>query len=119
MFTIWVVEEKSLRMVPILRAISPETPESISSKITGGSDLEIRSKFLIASISRDISPPEAILEISAGGASVLALKRKATESFPEGEKEGNLSCSTVNFDLAIPSFFKSFSTDFSILAKDF
>jgi hypothetical protein len=42
---------------------------------------------LIASISRDISPPEAIFDISAGTGIGIGTKKKDTESLPDGVKD--------------------------------
>ena len=61
---------------PILSAISPETPVSISSKIIVGKLEAVAISDFRQSITRDISPPEAICATALGETFLLAEKRK-------------------------------------------
>ena len=59
----------------ILIAISPETPVSISSKISVGNAILSAIKYLIAKMSRDNSPPEATFLSDCGATPLLAENR--------------------------------------------
>ena len=63
-------------------AIVPDTPVSISSKMMVGNFLRCERNALSDSMSRAISPPEAICVTSCSGTFLLALKRKVTLSKP-------------------------------------
>ena len=67
---------------PILSAISPEVPVSISSKITVGRAVAPAIIDFRQSIKREISPPDATWATGINGLFLLAEKRKLTESFP-------------------------------------
>ena len=60
---------------PILSAISPDTPVSISSKIIVGRAAASAANDFMVSIKRDISPPEAISATDSIGLFLLAEKR--------------------------------------------
>ena len=70
-------------MSPILSAILPETPVSISSNIIVGNDVYLASSPLSESITLDSSPPEATLEMSRRASGPLAENRKSRRSPPE------------------------------------
>ena len=67
---------------PILWAISPETPVSISSKMIVGKAILVASRCLIASIIRESSPPEAVFLSNPKLPPLLAEKRKERLSLP-------------------------------------
>ena len=69
---------------PMRSATDPETPVSISSKITVGSCPERATSDLRLSISRDISPPEATFSTGWSGIRRLAVNRKRIVSAPSG-----------------------------------
>ena len=68
---------------PIRSAIVPLTPVSISSKMIVGRFRFCAIKALRVSITRAISPPEAVCATSCSGICLLAVKRKRTASQPE------------------------------------
>ena len=82
MSTTCIVEASSLMMRPMASAMRPETPVSISSKMIVGSCMRSASSALIASITRDSSPPEAMRSTGWGAAVRLAVKRNSTRSRP-------------------------------------
>ena len=69
-------------MSPIASAMRPETPVSISSKMMVGSCIRLASRALMASMTRESSPPEAIFSMGRGAALRLAVKRNSTASAP-------------------------------------
>ncbi|MNL00226.1 hypothetical protein D3C87_1206520 [compost metagenome] len=67
---------------PILIAISPETPVSISSKIKVGNFEYCAKIAFTASIIRDISPPEATFFNNPKSVPLLAENKNCNSSFP-------------------------------------
>lgn len=77
-------DERRTMISPMRSATDPETPVSISSKITVGSCPERATSDLRLSISRDISPPEATFSTGWSGIRRLAVNRKRIVSAPSG-----------------------------------
>ena len=88
---------------PILRAISPLMPVSISSKIKHGRLRRLARAALSASITRDISPPEATLVSGRAGEPGLAVKVNVARSRPEGPQSSMRCRSTSSTARSKPS----------------
>ena len=100
----WCFCDSCCIICPTLDAVSPEMPVSISSKIIVGRYMESVMMDLRQSMMRDISPPDAILDMSAGAMPALAEKRKVTKSEPVS-RSSSVSCSsTRNLLSDMPSF---------------
>ena len=69
-------------MLPILMAISPETPVSISSKTMVGSFRLVAKMYFRAIINRENSPPDATFLSCWGLMPLLALNKNETASVP-------------------------------------
>ena len=93
----------SARIEPTIEATSPDTPESISSKIIAGSPELFASTDFRQSITLDSSPPEAHFDSSSGSTCLLALKRNLMSSIPEGPGAGKGVTEASNLAWGIPS----------------
>ena len=78
----WWFSASSFIIWATFDAVSPEMPVSISSKMMVGRNMESLMMDLRQSMMRDISPPDAILVMSAGSTPALAENRKAAVSLP-------------------------------------
>ena len=75
---IWLI------MLPMRWAMSPDTPVSISSKMIDGSCMWAAMIDLMVSISREISPPDAVACTGMGCWFLLKAKRNCMVSMPVG-----------------------------------
>ena len=100
-------------------AISPETPVSISSKITVGKAFLLAMSDFITNIKRDISPPEATSCTACNSRFLLALNINCTSSLPHSLHSAKslsaiskrilgipklLSCATIYCSMADKAF---------------
>ena len=78
------VDEGILSLDEKVSEIFPDTPVSISSKIMVGNSLWAEMSALSDSITRAISPPEAIFEMLHSGMFLFELNKNVTSSVPVG-----------------------------------
>ena len=98
---------------PTRKAVSPEIPVSISSKINVGSEVCLASRPLTASISLDNSPPEATLPTGAGGCPAFAVNNKSTSFIPFAFNCACVDSLKVNAALGMLICFSALPTSFS------
>ena len=103
MSTTCIVAESDSMISPMASAMRPETPVSISSKMTVGSCMHRASRALRASMTRESSPPEAIRSTGWGVALRLAVKRKTTLSRPVRPSSASGVSATSNTVSGMPS----------------
>ena len=101
MVTTWWVRASEASLVPTAVAISPPTLASISSKSRTGTASWSASTALTASITREISPLEAMSRSGLAGSPGFGMNRKSTVSAPCG-LSGPDASTTSNSDRANP-----------------
>ena len=89
-------------ILPIASAIFPDTPVSISSNSIVGSLVLRATMDFRASMTRDVSPPEAMRSRLWSPSPPLALNRNRTLSAPEGESAPEGVISVTNRAEGIP-----------------
>ncbi len=98
-------ESESEAMIsPMASAICPETPVSISSKIIVGRLFSLASNALSDSITRDISPPDAIFAMGWGVNALLDVKRYSTSLHPQLLRDSKCLTSIEINASGIPNF---------------
>ena len=75
--------ETIFRRSPTILAVLPPIPMSTSSKMSVGTLSTSDSTVLIASMTRESSPPEATFTSGLSGSPGLAERRNSTESTPD------------------------------------
>ena len=114
MATTCIFSPSELIISPIASAIRPDTPVSISSKmIVGNFDFSARRAFN-ESITREISPPEAIFSTGCGAMRALAENIKRMRSLPDASNSPASATSTTKRASGIPNCVRLCSILFDI-----